>query len=98
MSIAGFFYNLSAIMPSEMEGRPEPAAMRPADISEVEPEVNKTPDIATTDTDAMSVRKGAVADTELGDVGAQRIEIIQKIWGKHGQLLLYSVIALAMII
>ncbi|CAK7274514.1 hypothetical protein SEPCBS57363_006205 [Sporothrix epigloea] len=89
-------------MPFEMEGRPEPAAMRPADISGVEPEANKTAlDITAApaaDTDTMSLRKGVVANTELGDVGAQRSEIIQKIWGKHGQLLLYSVIGLAMII
>lgn len=89
-------------MPFEMEGRPEPAAMRPADISGVEPEANKTAlDITAApaaDTDNMSLRKGVVASTELGDVGAQRSEIIQKIWGKHGQLLLYSVIGLAMII
>ncbi|CAK7226562.1 hypothetical protein SBRCBS47491_006273 [Sporothrix bragantina] len=78
-------------MAFEMEGRPEPAAMRPADISGIEPEENKTADITAApaaDTDAMSLRKGAVAETELGEVGAQRIEIIQKIWGKHGQLVL----------
>ncbi|CAK7230550.1 hypothetical protein SCUCBS95973_007612 [Sporothrix curviconia] len=88
-------------MPFEMEGRPEPAAMRAADISGVEPEENKTADITAApaaDTDAVSLRKGVMAETELGDVGAQRVEIIQKIWGKHGQLLLYSVIGLAMVI
>ncbi|CAK7270489.1 hypothetical protein SEPCBS119000_004117 [Sporothrix epigloea] len=89
-------------MPFEMEGLPEPVAMRPADVSGIEPEANKTAAEITAapsaDTDAMSLRKGVMASTDLGDVGAQRIEIIQKIWGKYGQLLLYSVIGLAMII
>lgn len=89
-------------MAFEIEGRPEPAAMRAADISELTPADNKTADEITAapalDTDAMSLQKGVVAETQLGDVGAQRIEIMQKIWGKHGKILLYSVIGLAMVI
>lgn len=77
--------------------------MRAADISELAPADNKNVDEITSapainDTDAMSLKKGVVAEAQLGDVGAQRIEIIQRIWGKHGKILLYSVIGLAMII
>ncbi|CAK7233113.1 hypothetical protein SEUCBS140593_008493 [Sporothrix eucalyptigena] len=79
-------------MAFEIEGRPEPAAMRPADISSAAGEDNKTVGEITAaphiDADGMSLQKGVVAETNLGDRGAQRIEIIQKIWGKHGQLLL----------
>jgi hypothetical protein len=82
-------------MAFEIEGRPEPAAMVPGDlVAEIQPAPkNNTNDAG----DASSLKKGVVVEAALGDQGAQRIEIIQRIWGKHGKLVLYTAIGLAMI-
>ncbi|EPE05642.1 siderochrome-iron transporter [Ophiostoma piceae UAMH 11346] len=97
--------------PFDTESRPEPAAVAPAettasmisntaanDATKAKAGNGITAAAADPDPDTLSLQKGVVAEAELGDYGAQQIEIIQKVWGKYGRISLYTAMGLAMII
>ncbi|KAJ9139362.1 Major facilitator superfamily domain-containing protein [Pleurostoma richardsiae] len=53
--------------------------------------------VAPHDNDVESL-KPTLAEVDLSAEGAQRIEIMQQVWGKYGKLLVFSAIGLCMIV
>ena len=49
------------------------------------------------DQDVESLKPGLVAQVELGDEGAQRIELMQQVWGKHGKRWVFVGLAICML-
>ena len=49
------------------------------------------------DHDVESLKPGLVTQAELGDEGAQRIELMQQVWGKHGKKWIFMGLGLCMI-
>lgn len=49
------------------------------------------------DHDVESLKPGLITQAELGDEGAQRIELMQQVWGKHGKKWIFAGLGLCMI-
>lgn len=45
---------------------------------------------APQDDDDLEMQKPVIAEVKLGEEGAQRIELMQQVWGKHGKLIIFS--------